>query len=269
MAHLLDIENITVSYNRIPALHHISVQLRCGSCVGLLGPNGAGKTTFIKAIAGLVPLETGRIRLHGQDVRASARTVAYLPQRGGIDWDFPLTVRGLVEMGRYPALGLFGAFTAEDHRIVDDALRVMRLTDYADRHINALSGGQQQRAFLARSWAQQAHVYLLDEPFNGLDKNSQRDLAEALHHLAAGHKLVIVSHHHLETVPEIFDHVVMVNGELVAAGKTSEVFTPEKVAETFSMEVFSEAAAARGGHGHGKGHKHDAGAGPGAVVSSK
>ncbi|PTY01133.1 manganese ABC transporter ATP-binding protein [Verrucomicrobia bacterium LW23] len=252
MAHLLELEDLTVSYNRVPALHHVSLQLRCGSCVGLLGPNGAGKTTLIKAIAGLVPLETGRIRLHGHEVRASARTVAYLPQRGGVDWDFPLTVRGLVEMGRYPALGLFGRFTEEDHRIVDDALRVMRLSDYADRHINALSGGQQQRAFLARSWAQQAHVYLLDEPFNGLDKTAQKDLTDALHRLAADHKLVIVSHHHLETVPDIFDHVVMLNGELVVAGKTSEVFTPERVAETFSIEVFSGVHA----HGHGHGHHH-------------
>ncbi len=122
---------------------------------------------------------------------------------------------------------------------MQEALTATHLTDLADRQINALSGGQQQRAFLARSWAQQAHIYLLDEPFNGLDRNAQAHLSTLLRQLAADGRLVIVSHHDLKTVPELFDEVILLNGELVAFGSVAESFTPERIAETFSTAVFT------------------------------
>ena len=241
--HRLLIRDLTVSYHRVPALHHLDLELRCGRCVGLLGPNGAGKTTFLKALAGLVPFETGQVvfggHSHEADHQHLGRDIAYLPQRGVVDWDFPLTVRGLVELGRYPALGGWREFSKQDAAIVREALAATHLTDLADRQINALSGGQQQRAFLARSWAQQAHIYLLDEPFNGLDRNAQAHLSTLLRQLAADGRLVIVSHHDLKTVPELFDEVILLNGELVAFGEVAEVFTPERVAETFSTAVFT------------------------------
>ncbi len=237
MKHRLVIEDLTVSYNRIPAVHHLNVSLDCGSAVGLIGPNGAGKTTLLKAIAGLLPVETGRI-LTGEHAGENA-AVAYVPQREAVDWDFPITVRGLVEMGRYPDLGLWGRFTAKDLAIVDEALQIAELADFADRQIKALSGGQQQRAFLARAWAQQAHIYLLDEPFTGLDRNAQDACIKALDRLRAAGKLIIASHHDLKSVPEIFDHVLLINGELVACGKTPEVFTEENIARTFATRVFS------------------------------
>ena len=237
--HRLLIHDLTVSYNRVPALHHIDLELHCGSCVGLLGPNGAGKTTFLKALAGLVPFETGRVVFGGHTQQPTDQGIAYLPQRGVVDWDFPLTVRGLVELGRYPALGRWRAFSQADSDIVSEALAATHLADLADRQINALSGGQQQRAFLARSWAQQAHIYLLDEPFNGLDRNAQAHLAALLRQLATDGRLVIVSHHDLKTVPELFDEVILLNGELLAFGKVAEVFTPERVAEAFSTKVFT------------------------------
>jgi ABC-type Mn2+/Zn2+ transport system ATPase subunit len=237
MNHRLVIEDLTVSYNRIPAVHHLNVSLGCGSGVGLIGPNGAGKTTLLKAIAGLMPIETGRI-LTGEHAGANS-AVAYVPQRESVDWDFPITVRALVEMGRYPDLGLWGRFTAKDHAIVDEALQVAELADFADRQIKALSGGQQQRAFLARAWAQQAHIYLLDEPFTGLDRNAQDGFVKALDHLREAGKLVIASHHDLKSVPEIFDHVLLINGELVACGKTGDVYTEENIARTFATEIFS------------------------------
>jgi ABC-type Mn2+/Zn2+ transport system ATPase subunit len=237
MNHHLVIEDLTVSYNRIPAVHHLSVTLGCGSAVGLVGPNGAGKTTLLKAIAGLMPIETGRI-LTG-DHAGENSAVAYVPQREAVDWDFPITVRALVEMGRYPDLGLWGRFTGRDQEIVEEALRISELTDFAGRQIKALSGGQQQRAFLARAWAQQAHIYLLDEPFTGLDRNAQEALVKALNHLRAAGKLVIASHHDLKSVPEIFDQVLLINGELVACGNTAEVFTEENIARTFATQIFS------------------------------
>jgi ABC-type Mn2+/Zn2+ transport system ATPase subunit len=238
--HVLQIKDLTVSYRRVPAVHHVNLELHCGRCVGLLGPNGAGKTSLLKAVAGLVPLETGTVQIGGHDGDVGhGAYVAYLPQRSTIDWDFPTTVRGLVEMGRYPALRWWKPFGPKDRAAVDVALSAMKLSELADRQISALSGGQQQRAFLARSLAQQAHVFLLDEPFAGLDKPSQDLLREILCDLARAGNLVIVSHHDLRMVPELFDEVIFLNGELVAYGPTAIVFTDENRARTFGTETFS------------------------------
>lgn len=238
--HVLRIKDLTVSYRRVPAVHHVSLELHCGKCVGLLGPNGAGKTSLLKAVAGLIPLETGAIEIGGHDGSAGRGAyVAYLPQRSAVDWDFPTTVRGLVEMGRYPALSWWKPFGEKDKIAVDEALSAMKLSELADRQISALSGGQQQRAFLARSLAQNAHVFLLDEPFAGLDKPSQDLLAEILRALACAGNLVIVSHHDLRMVPDLFDEVIFLNGELVACGATAVVFNDENRARTFGTETFS------------------------------
>jgi ABC-type Mn2+/Zn2+ transport system ATPase subunit len=238
--HVLRIADLTVSYRKVPAVHHVSLELHCGRCVGLLGPNGAGKTSLLKAIASLVPRETGTVEIGGHDGSVGHDAhVAYLPQRSAIDWDFPTTVRGLVEMGRYPALSWWKPFGERDRVAVDQALQAMKLTDLADRQISALSGGQQQRAFLARALAQRAHVFLLDEPFSGLDKPSQDLLREILRALAREGNLVIVSHHDLRMVPDLFDEVIFLNGELVAYGPTAVVFTDENRVHTFGTETFS------------------------------
>ena len=243
-SHRLTVSDLTVSYRGVPALHHVNLDLRCGRCVGLLGPNGAGKSTLLKSIAGLLPTETGKVHFdaHAHGPTAAERSIAYLPQRSVVDWDFPLTVRGLAEMGRYPALGGWRSFGAEDGRAVASALAATHLTDLADRQISALSGGQQQRAFLARAVAQGAHVYLLDEPFTGLDRNAQAVLSELLRQLAREEgKLVIVSHHDLRTVEELFDEVIFLNGELVAFGPVPETFTPANIARTYGTQVFTGA----------------------------
>jgi ABC-type Mn2+/Zn2+ transport system ATPase subunit len=247
MSHKLHLEDVTVSYNRIPAVHHLSATLSCGSCVALLGPNGAGKTTLLKAIAGLLPLETGRIEFRGHQVEGtSGREIAYVPQREAVDWDFPVTVRGLVEMGRYPALGKWRRFGAGDHSAVEEALHICDLEDIADRQISALSGGQQQRAFLARAWAQKADIYLLDEPFTGLDRNAVEAFAQAMRRLREAGKLIMASHHDLKSVEALFDHILLLNGELVACGPTAEAFTKENLDRAYAMHVFS-------GHAH---HHH-------------
>ena len=243
--HRLLIQDLTVSYRGVPALHHINLDLQCGRCVGLLGPNGAGKSTLLKSVVGLTPAETGRVHFDAQEhghTRAES-SIAYLPQRSVVDWDFPLTVRGLAEMGRYPSLGGWGAFGERDRQLVEDALAATHLTNLADRQISALSGGQQQRAFLARAVAQGAHVYLLDEPFTGLDRNAQAVLSGLLRSLAERDgKLVVVSHHDLRTVEELFDDVILLNGELVAFGPVKETFTPDNVARTYGTEIFTGAA---------------------------
>lgn len=238
MKDCLIVEDLTVSYHRVPAVHHLSVQLTSGSCVGLLGPNGAGKTSFLKALAGLLPMETGRVRYNERHV-ADARLITYVPQREAVDWDFPITVRGLAEMGRYSVLGIWKPFRAHDQTIVDEALHVADLKAFADRQIKALSGGQQQRAFLARAWAQEAQIYLLDEPFSGLDRNASSAFAAAIHRLRDSGKLLIVSHHNLVDAADLFDHVLILNGELVAFGPTDQTLTKENIDRAFSTQIFS------------------------------
>jgi ABC-type Mn2+/Zn2+ transport system ATPase subunit len=232
-------EDLTVSYSRIPAVHHLNAHLDFSSCVALLGPNGAGKTTLLKAIAGLLPIETGRIVLEDGGRQHAAIAVAYVPQRERVDWDFPITVRGLVEMGRYQSVGLWRRFQESDTRQVEEALHICDLEDLADRQIAALSGGQQQRAFLARAWAQQAAIYLLDEPFTGLDRNASDAFGAALGRLKAAGKLVIASHHDLKSVETLFDQVLLLNGELVACGPVATAFTKENLDRAFGTHVFS------------------------------
>jgi ABC-type Mn2+/Zn2+ transport system ATPase subunit len=249
--HRLTVSDLTVSYHRIPALHHIAFEVQCGQCVALLGPNGAGKSTLLKALAGLLPRETGRIAFHDREVTGATRDFAYLPQREQIDWDFPTTVRGLVEMGRFLRLGWWRRFREEDCIAVDEAIAAMRLEPLEGRQISALSGGQQQRAFLARALAQQAHVFLLDEPFTGLDKPTQDDLRQVLRQLRDLGKLIIASHHDLASVPELFDQVILLNGELIAAGAVPEVFTNANLHKTYDTPTFAGPASA--GHAH---HHH-------------
>jgi ABC-type Mn2+/Zn2+ transport system ATPase subunit len=237
--HQLEIKDVTVSYRRVPAVHHVNLTLTCGSCVALLGPNGAGKTSLFKALVGLVPSETGSVLFHGQHRHEIASEIAYLPQRSTIDWDFPITVRGMVELGRFQVLGWWKKFRPSDREAVRRALATMELEDLSERQISALSGGQQQRAFLARALAQEAHVFLLDEPFSGLDKPSQDLLAAALRRLAADGNLLVVSHHDLKTVRDLYDGVIFLNGELIAAGQTDQVFTQANIQKTYQTHIFT------------------------------
>ncbi len=246
-SHELAISDLTVSYNRVPALHHIGFRVGCGQCVALLGPNGAGKSTLLKALAGLLPVETGSISFHGHSVSGATQDFAYLPQRENIDWDFPATVRGLVEMGRFLRTGWWRRFTKLDAAAVDEAIRQMQLEEFEHRQISALSGGQQQRTFLARSLAQQAHVFLLDEPFTGLDRPNQENLKALFTQLRGQGKLIIASHHDLASVPEIFDQAVLLNGELIAAGPVKAVFTEANIEKTYSRRAYAGPA---GEHKH-------------------
>ncbi len=238
--HELVIENLSVSYRRVLALENISLATSCGNRVALIGPNGAGKSTLLKAIAGLVPREKGSILWRGTTVKKWSREFAYLPQREDVDWSFPITVRGLVEMGRYPQTGWWRKFSSTDSLAVDKALESLALLDLQDRQIRELSGGQQQRAFLARSLAQEAHVLLLDEPFTGLDRNASQLLGELLNKLAHEGRLIIASHHDLNSVPRLFDEVLVLATRSVAFGPVAEVLTEELINQTFYEPVISE-----------------------------
>jgi ABC-type Mn2+/Zn2+ transport system ATPase subunit len=231
--HELVIENVSVSYRRVLALDNVSLATSCGNRVALIGPNGAGKSTLLKAIAGLVPKDSGAIRWRGTAVKKWSREFAYLPQREEVDWSFPITVRGLVEMGRYPQTGWWRKFSKDDSLAVDKALESLALSDLQNRQIRELSGGQQQRTFLARALAQEAHVLLLDEPFTGLDRNASQLLGDLLAKLAHEGRLIIASHHDLNTVPRLFDEALILSTKALAFGPATEILTPELIERTF------------------------------------
>ncbi len=225
--HRLEVQNLRVSYQDVMALDGINFSTECGRSIALIGPNGAGKSTLLKALAGLLRTDSGSILWRGKPLTRSSYEIAYLPQRGDVDWNFPITVRGLVEMGRYPNLGWWRKYSKHDADIVQRALTTMNLLDLQDRQISALSGGQQQRTFIARALAQEAHVLLLDEPFTGLDRPAQENLARLFRELTAEGRLLIASHHDLQTVKGNFDDVLVIKRTQVAFGDVATAFTPE------------------------------------------
>ena len=235
--HELRVEELQVRYREVEALSGVNMSTSCGSCVALIGTNGAGKSTLLKAIAGLLPVSGGRILWRGTKVAKWSREIAYLPQRENVDWHFPITVRGVVRMGRYPQSGWWRPFSVDDENAIQRAIEWMDLADLGDRQISALSGGQQQRVFLARALAQEAHVLLLDEPFTGLDRTSKNALAKTLRKLTEEGRLVIASHHDLDTVRDIYDEVLLLNRKPLAFGPVAEVFTGEQIEKTFAAGV--------------------------------
>lgn len=232
--HRLTVKNVHVHYGAVCALRNISFEISCGSALALIGANGCGKSTLLKTIIGLVPAQQGEVLWCGNPVAQHRYEIAYLPQKEDIDWNFPLTVRALVEMGRYSRLGSFKPFSAHDHEVVDHALEEMQITQLAKRQINALSGGQQQRAFIARALAQEPHVLLLDEPLNGLDRPSREILAGLMRNLVRKGKLIIAAHHDIAETAEIFDSVLLLKSHAVAYGPVAEVLTPENLTRVFS-----------------------------------
>jgi ABC-type Mn2+/Zn2+ transport system ATPase subunit len=231
--HELRVENLRVCYRDVNALQDVSFATSCGACVALIGPNGAGKSTLLKAVAGLLPIAAGRIWWRGTKVAKWSREIAYLPQRENVDWQFPVTVRGVVTMGRYPQAGWWRPLSLADETAIDRAIEWMGLTDLAVRQISQLSGGQQQRVFLARALAQEAHVLLLDEPFTGLDRNSKAALATTLRRLTEEGRLVIASHHDMASVRDIYDEVLLLNRRAIAFGPVDAVFTEAGLGATF------------------------------------
>jgi len=227
------VEDLQVCYRELNALQDVSFATSCGACVALIGPNGAGKSTLLKAIAGLLPIAAGRIWWRGTKVAKWSREIAYLPQRENVDWQFPITVRGVVRMGRYPQAGWWRPFSRADEAAIERAIGLMGLTELAERQISQLSGGQQQRVFLARALAQEAHVLLLDEPFTGLDRNSKAALATTLRNLTEEGRLVIASHHDMATVRDIYDEVLLLKRRAIAFGPVAGVFTEAGLVATF------------------------------------
>lgn len=239
---VLEIHDLTVTYSRKPVLWGVDLTLPKGKLIGVVGPNGAGKSTLIKSCMGLVPLSSGYVKLFDQPLENVRDQVSYVPQRESVDWDFPASVRDVVEMGRYGRVGLFRRLRKADKEVALECLRKVGMEGFAKRQISQLSGGQQQRVFLARALAQEADLYFMDEPFAGVDAATERSILQLLQDMSAAGKTVVVVHHDLQSVEKYFDWVVLLNMRLVAAGPVKEVFTPDLLQETYGgkLTVLSE-----------------------------
>ncbi len=229
----IEVHDLTVAYRHRPVLWDIDVIIPEGQLVAIVGPNGAGKSTLIKAIMGLVPLASGDVRIYGMPVKQGRTAVAYVPQRSSVDWDFPTTALDVVLMGRYGHLSLFARPGKRDKEIARQALAKVGMLDFADRQISQLSGGQQQRVFLARALAQQTRLYLMDEPFDGVDAATERAIVELLQELRSQGSTVVAVHHDLQTVPKYFDSVLLLNLRMVAFGPVEDTFTSENLHKTY------------------------------------
>lgn len=231
--HMLEVRQLSIRYKNVEALHSISFRAHCGSTLALMGPNGAGKSSLLNALAGLLRPSEGAILWNETPLSRQKREIAYMPQRSEVDWKFPITVRQLVEMGRYPMLGPWKTPGKHDRDIVDRALEILDLNSLQHRQIGELSGGQQQRAFLARAVAQEAHILLLDEPFTGLDTAGISALSSLLRSLAAEGRLIVAAHHNLQDAADIFDQTVLLKTSLIANGATASVLTPNNLRLAF------------------------------------
>ncbi len=229
----LEVHNLAASYNRMPVLWDIDFQIPQGVLTGIVGPNGSGKTTLLRNIMGLMKADSGYVKIFGEDLNKVRERVSYVPQRESVDWTFPASVREVVEMGRYRNANLMRRLSKTDKEKVNIALEKVGMLEYANRQISQLSGGQQQRVFLARSLAQDADLYLMDEPFVGVDAATEEAILEVLSELRNEGKTVVIVHHDLQTAYQYFNWIILLNTRLVAAGPKEEVFLQENLREAY------------------------------------
>ncbi len=242
----VEVHDLTVAYHRKPVLWDVDVTLPAGRLIAIVGPNGAGKSTLLKAILGLVPLASGTITIFNQPLRQARRLIGYVPQRETVDWDFPVSALDVVLMGTYGRLGWIRRPGRAERDRALACLHKVGMADLAARQISQLSGGQQQRVFLARALAQDARLYFMDEPFAGVDAATERAIIDVLRDLRSSGGTVVAVHHDLQTVPDYFDHVALLNMRLVAAGPVAQVFTPANLQRTYGgrLTILDEAAEA-------------------------
>lgn len=234
---VLEVHDLTVSYDRNPVLWNVDFSVPEGKLIGIIGPNGAGKSTLLKSAMGLVEAQSGFVKVFGQDLDDVRSDVSYVPQRETVDWDFPASVLDVVLMGRYARRGLFSRVSKEDKEIAMESLAKVSMEKYHKRQIAQLSGGQQQRVFIARSLAQQAKLYLMDEPFAGVDASAESAILSLLQGMRAEGKTIMVVHHDLQSAFEYFDWVILLNMRLIASGPKEDVFTKELLQETYGGKL--------------------------------
>jgi manganese/zinc/iron transport system ATP- binding protein len=233
----IHVTDLTVAYRHRPVLWDVDLEVPPSVLMAVVGPNGAGKTTLMRSVLGLVKAAAGEIRIFGRPIHEQRRQIGYVPQRGSVDWDFPATALDVVTMGTYGSLGWLRRPGRRQRRLALEALEKVDIAELRDRQISQLSGGQQQRVFLARALVQDAQVYLMDEPFQGVDATTERAIVDVLRELRERGRTLLVVHHDLQTVPEYFDWVCLLNVRRIAAGPVKEVFTDENLRLTYGGRV--------------------------------
>lgn len=229
----IDITDLTVAYKERPVLWDVDFQAPQGVLLAIVGPNGAGKTTLVKTIIGLVRPAAGRIHVFGHPYHPESRLIGYVPQKGTVDWDFPTSVLDVVIMGRYGHLGWIKRPGRKEEVLAMECLEKVGMVDFSNRQISQLSGGQQQRVFIARAFMQDAPIYLMDEPFAGVDAVTEKGIVTLLRELKKNGKTVICVHHDLQTLKDYFDWVMLLNVRRVALGKVNEVLTSENLRKAY------------------------------------
>lgn len=239
---VIDVRHLTVSYHAKPALLDVSVQIESDQLVGVIGPNGAGKSTFIKSVLGFVKPDLGTVLINGKSAQKAKGEVAYVPQRGAVDWDFPITVKEVALMGRYQQIPWYTTPGARDYEEAYKALEMVRMQDFAERQIGELSGGQQQRVFLARALAQGSDILLLDEPFAGVDAATERAILDVLERAKQSGKTLVVVHHDLSTAAEYFDKLILIKQRMYAFGTPQLVLNEELLSSVYEgrLRIFSD-----------------------------
>lgn len=234
---VLEVHNLSASYSRKPVLWDIDFTLPAGKVIGIIGPNGSGKTTLLKSIMELIPISSGYTKVFGKNLDDVRNRISYVPQRESVDWDFPASVMDVVLMGRYKPSNLIKRLSKRDKQIAVEALKKVNMYEFARRQISQLSGGQQQRVFIARALAQQADLYLMDEPFAGVDAATEDAILELLTTMKQEGKTTIIVHHDLQTAKNFFDWIILLNTRLVASGPIEEVFTEELLQEAYGGQL--------------------------------
>lgn len=233
----IQINDLTVAYREKPVLWDLDLTVPPGTLMAVMGPNGAGKSTLIKAILGLIPSASGEVHIFGKSYRENRRMVSYVPQRNSVDWDFPTTVIDVVMMGLYGKLGWVKRPGKKERISAMEALEKVNMIEYAHRQISQLSGGQQQRTFLARALVQDAELYLMDEPFQGVDAATEKAIIHILKELRDKGKTLIVVHHDLQTVKDYFDSITLLNVRITDSGKVPEVFNEQNLKKTYGGRI--------------------------------
>ncbi len=229
----LSVYDLTVAYHRKPVIWDVEFDLPRGQLIGIVGPNGAGKSTLLKAVMDLIPRASGRVQVFGDEYRNSRHRVGYVPQRESVDWQFPVNALDVVTMGLYDQIGWCRPVRKKHRQLAMDALERVGIAELAKRQISHLSGGQQQRTFLARALVQDADLYLMDEPFAAVDAATELAIVDILRELKKREKTAVVIHHDLQSVPDYFDYVILLNMRIVAHGPVAETFTPENLQKTY------------------------------------
>ncbi|MGF7186508.1 iron/zinc/copper transport system ATP-binding protein [Desulfitispora alkaliphila] len=237
MNSIVEVSNLTVSYDGKRAFEDISFSITPQQIVGIIGPNGAGKSTLIKAIMGLMSIDCGQIKIMNKPIVKVRKEIAYVPQRSSIDLDFPALVEDVVMMGRYPHISWWGFPRKKDYKIVENSLKQVKMYDLRKRQIGQLSGGQQQRVFLARALAQEAELFFLDEPFAGIDITSENMIMGLLKNMCNQGKTLFVVHHDLSKAESYFDSLILLKNKLIACGKREDVFKLDNLRQAYDGKV--------------------------------